>query len=93
MSRCENCKFSSPRPRLKLIRENWEEDPRPIRKGWKATWWDPRDYKAADPYEEDFFEVIDRAREYDNINLIYCDRFPRRQEVERSYVCGEYQDK
>ena len=93
MSRCENCKYSTPRPRRKLIREVWEEDPRPIRKGWKATWWNPHDYKDADPYKESLLEVIDQARELDNINLIYCDRFPVRQTVNRSYECGEYQDR
>jgi hypothetical protein len=90
---CQNCKFSAPYPRIKLIREVWEEDPRPIRKGWKATWWNPADYKDADPYEyEDFFEVIDKAREIDNNTLIYCDRYPKRQVVTKSYKCGEYQE-
>lgn len=90
---CENCKFSTERPRTKLIREKWEEDPRPIRKGWKATWWNPHDFKDADPYEQSFFEVIDQARERDNNTLMYCDRFPERATVKRDYECGEYQNR
>jgi hypothetical protein len=90
---CENCKFATVRKRTKLIREQWEEDPRPIRKGWSATWWNPHDYKDADPYENMFSEICeicDEAREVDNNTLINCDRFPQRKEVNKSYQCGEF---
>jgi len=87
---CESCKFTSVRKRTKLIREQWEEDPRPIRKGWSATWWNPHDYKDADPYETRFLELLDKAREVDNNTLIYCDRFPQRKVVKKSYQCGEF---
>lgn len=91
---CENCKFSTPRPRRKLIREEWEDDPRPIRKGWKATWWNPRDYKDANPYDYDgFLEYLDEARERDNNSLIYCDRYPEREVTLKVYQCGEYKTK
>lgn len=95
MPNCESCSFSTARPRVKLVKEKWEEDPRPIRSGWKATWWNPRDYKDPGPYWDDdygFSETMDKAREIDNQTLMYCDRYPERVVIAKTYICGEYQD-
>ena len=71
----------------------WEEDPRPIRKGFKATWWNPQDYKDENPYgtfDPEFLEEVDDLRRIDNKTLIYCDRFPKRVTVHRDHQCGEF---
>lgn len=90
---CEVCKFSTERPRAKLRRELWEEDPRPIRTNTWHCFWDPQKYKNESPYEgsdPDFLKRLDEAREQDNNRLMYCDRFPKREVTYRYYQCGEF---
>jgi len=90
---CETCKFSTIRERVKLRIEEWEEDPRPIRKGFWANFWNPNAYKDPEPYIDDWDKAFDEARAMDNLDLIYCDRYPARELSIKRYECGEYQEK
>ena len=90
---CENCIFSSPRPPRKLRIEEWEEDPRPISPGGWRWLWNPGKYKDKEPYIDHWDKTFDEARRRDNEILIYCDRFPERKVVLRTYKCGEFNQK
>ena len=90
---CESCKFSSKREPMKLRIEEWQEDHRPIRKGFWANFWNLNDYKDPEPYIDMWDKAMDAATDKDNRTLIYCDRYPQRKLTPRSYHCGDYKEK
>lgn len=99
---CEICKYSTRRPptltyleRYESELKEWEADTRKY--NWFTWFYDPKNSKGSKPthpYEDsllsDYYEHVDSEIIKYNQELTFCDRFPAREVVNKSYKCGEF---